>query len=159
MNLDIKGKNLTCQQLQALNDADLTTQCILNTVNQAVTNDTFQAVSAQKSDILGSLTALFSAPILILIAILLAIGAIFLLFRLFRRSTPTEQPLQQGGETVAPEIEVNSVPEVNTVPEVTLETPETPTPASLSQLYRRSRRAPRSGASVGRSNVSYHKRY
>lgn len=84
LTLDLKGKNLSCRQLQAINDADLTTQCIANTVMQTLSSNEFAEASKQKTDILGGLTALLSAPILIMGGILLAIGLFFLMLRLGR---------------------------------------------------------------------------
>ena len=82
--LDIKGKNLRCDQLQAINDADITTQCIANSVMRTLSTNEFEQASKQKTDILGGLTAFLTAPIWIMGGIILAIGLLFLVFRLFR---------------------------------------------------------------------------
>jgi len=84
LNLDIKGKNLNCKQLQAINDADMTTQCMANVIMQTLSKNEFEEASKQKTDILGGLTALMSAPFLIMGGILLAIGLLFIILRLFR---------------------------------------------------------------------------
>ena len=86
LNLDIKGKNLRCDQLQALNDGDLTTACAVNAVSQVLTSDQFEKASKQQSDILGGLTSLLSAPLFILGGIILAIGLVFIVLRLVRGS-------------------------------------------------------------------------
>jgi hypothetical protein len=88
MKIELRGTNLTCKQLQAIQDADQTTQCIINAVTKAVTKDELEGSSKQTADLLGplagALTALFTGPVLILGGILLAIGIFFLLLRLGR---------------------------------------------------------------------------
>lgn len=46
----IIGRNLSCNQLQFLNEADVTTQCVMTAVMDAVTNDNFKAASKQTVD-------------------------------------------------------------------------------------------------------------
>uniref|UniRef100_A0A6C0BPN8 Myristylated IMV envelope protein n=1 Tax=viral metagenome TaxID=1070528 RepID=A0A6C0BPN8_9ZZZZ len=84
--LDVKGKNLRCDQLQALNEADLTTACAINAVSQTLTSNQFEKATTQSSDILGGLTSLLSAPLFILGGIILAIGLVFIVLRLVRGS-------------------------------------------------------------------------
>lgn len=82
LNIRVRGENLDCNQLQGLNEASATQQCIMAAVAKQVDTSKFQNASAQKTDILGGLTGLLAlGPLFILGAILLGFGMIYLLFR------------------------------------------------------------------------------
>jgi hypothetical protein len=122
-SLKLKGKNLTCEQLSAFNEADATQQCVINTVMQVVDKQAATEAVKQKTDILGSLTALLaSGPLLILGAVLLGFGLLYLLLRAVFRggagaagSTGPTGPM--GTETVGPvDSTTAEVTDVSTVP-------------------------------------------
>lgn len=89
LNIRIVGANLSCEQLQALNDADLTTQCVIAAVLESVNNDAFKRASAQANDALSGIAGFLSTPIKILAIIILFIVGIILLFRLIRKPSAT----------------------------------------------------------------------
>jgi hypothetical protein len=122
-SLKLKGKNLTCEQLSAFNEADATQQCVINTVMQVVDKQAATEAVKQKTDILGSLTALLaSGPLLILGAVLLGFGLLYLLLRAVFRggagaTTGTEGVA--GTETIGPvgtEGVVDTTTDVSAVP-------------------------------------------
>lgn len=99
LSIDVKGKQLDCKQLQGLNDADLTTQCVINTVMSTVNKDDFVNASKQKNDIIGGIMGLLSTPILILVGLILFIAALILLFRLLRPAPTAQTPMADLRET------------------------------------------------------------
>ena len=89
LNIKVTGSYLNCDQLSAINNADLSTQCVVAAVMGAVTNENFIKASEQKNDILGPLVKLLSAPIMIIGAIILFFAGLVLLFRFFKKPAAT----------------------------------------------------------------------
>lgn len=107
----LRGDNLDCDRLRAINDADLTTKCMVNTVMQAVSRDEFVEASKQKSDILGGLTALLSTPVLIMGGLLIAVGIFFLLLRLGRGRANAADAA--GTQALLPSEKTNMMQKIN----------------------------------------------
>ena len=100
-SVKLKAKNLNCEQLQAFNNADATQQCVINAVLQVVDKQDATEAVKQKTDILGSLTALLATgPLLILGAVLLGFGVLYLVLRGLRgaasSTTATEATAAEG---------------------------------------------------------------
>lgn len=106
-SVKLKAKNLNCEQLQAFNNADATQQCVINAVLQVVDKQDATEAVKQKTDILGSLTALLATgPLLILGAVLLGFGVLYLVLRGLRgaasSATATEATAETGAEGEVP---------------------------------------------------------
>jgi hypothetical protein len=86
--LALRGAGLSCKQLQGIQDADQTTQCIINAAIQAVTKDEAKGNVKQTADLLGPLgnaiSALFKGPLMIMAGIILGIGFLIVILRLGR---------------------------------------------------------------------------
>lgn len=82
--IKIRAKNFQCDQLQFLNDADVTTQCVMATVTKALTSDEFELASKQKVDWLSSFGRIW-----IIIAILIGVAAVARLLLARQEQAPT----------------------------------------------------------------------
>lgn len=102
-SVKIKANNLKCDQLSAFNNADATQQCAISAVVQAVDKQSASEAVKQKTDILGSLTALLaSGPLLILGAVLLGFGLLYLVMRVvFKGGSQTAGATEGAAEEVS----------------------------------------------------------
>lgn len=136
LDIDVKGKQLNCKQLQGLNEADLTTACVINTVMSTLNKDEFVNASKQSNDILGSITKLLSAPIMILIGVILFFAALILLFRLLKK--PAVTPAAPTEYAASPEFASApisaSAPDMSEIMSETGVTDET-VKAAMAQLF------------------------
>lgn len=143
-SVKLRGKNLTCEQLSAFNEADATQQCVINTVMQVVNKQADAESVKQKTDILGGLTALLaSGPLLILGAVLLGFGLLYLLLRAVFRGGSSAATETTVGEPVGPvpdATEVTATPEIGTSTETIGTEGTDATTAAAAQVARNTRK-------------------